>query len=194
MNTLNNIRIGSDFELFLSNTEEIVESPSSNVLGTKGNERVHQDGIMTSKDGASSEVAIPCTNSRETFIRYIERGLSTTETISKLKVSKVTSHTFKKLSTEGQILGCSPSYGMYQKTLLKPEPILSKPMFRTAGGHLHIDSSPENNERLTYWLDCLLGIPSVLEDTDVSRRELYGVAGDIRMKSYGIEYRVLSSY
>jgi hypothetical protein len=42
--------------------------------------------------------------------------------------------------------------------------------------------------------DYLLGLPSLLEDNDTRRRELYGKAGACRLKSYGPEYRTLSNY
>jgi hypothetical protein len=40
----------------------------------------------------------------------------------------------------------------------------------------------------------LLGIPSVLLDDDTRRRSMYGAAGAIRIKAYGVEYRVLSNF
>jgi len=45
-------------------------------------------------------------------------------------------------------------------------------------------------------LDIILGITSVLMDnrTNKERRKMYGKAGDYRLKSYGIEYRVLSNH
>ena len=46
-------------------------------------------------------------------------------------------------------------------------------------------------------LDLFLGIPSVLIDKDmtqINRRQAFGTAGAYRSKSYGLEYRVLSSW
>jgi hypothetical protein len=42
--------------------------------------------------------------------------------------------------------------------------------------------------------DLHLGVPSVLMDNGLLRKELYGKAGAYRKKSYGGEYRTLSNY
>ena len=42
-------------------------------------------------------------------------------------------------------------------------------------------------------MDFFLGLPSVLYDADTERRKLYGKAGAMRYKPYGVEYRTLSN-
>jgi hypothetical protein len=44
------------------------------------------------------------------------------------------------------------------------------------------------------YIDAFVGIPSILYDTDVERRSLYGKAGCFRLQPYGFEYRTLSSF
>lgn len=44
------------------------------------------------------------------------------------------------------------------------------------------------------YIDAIVGLPSILFDTDVERRNLYGKAGCFRLQKYGFEYRTLSSY
>ena len=76
-------------------------------------------------------------------------------------------------------------------------------MFRTAAGHIHIGwtedqdiNDPVHQNRcnlIARELDFYLGLPSLFYDDDTQRREMYGKAGCIRYKSYGVEYRTLSN-
>jgi hypothetical protein len=43
-------------------------------------------------------------------------------------------------------------------------------------------------------LDYVIGLPSILIDTDSQRRKLYGKAGSMRHKDYGVEYRTVSNF
>ena len=43
-------------------------------------------------------------------------------------------------------------------------------------------------------MDYAIGVPSVLIDSDKARRRLYGKAGSMRHKPYGVEYRTLSNF
>jgi hypothetical protein len=95
--------------------------------------------------------------------------------------------------------GCTPDYNAFTGAV-NPRPEATEQRLRTAGGHVHIGYShlttvTESNQRAVINLcDYLLGLPSLLEDTDSRRRELYGKAGACRFKSYGVEYRTLSNY
>lgn len=44
------------------------------------------------------------------------------------------------------------------------------------------------------YIDAFVGLPSIIYDTDVERRKLYGKAGCFRLQPYGFEYRTLSSF
>lgn len=95
--------------------------------------------------------------------------------------------------------GCTPDYNGFTGEV-NPKPSATNNNLRTAGGHVHIGYSHLTTvtERLSRDIVCmcdyLLGLPSLLEDTDSRRRELYGKAGACRLKSYGPEYRTLSNY
>jgi hypothetical protein len=79
---------------------------------------------------------------------------------------------------------------------------------RAAGGHLHISydqavGEPMNRIKMARALDLVLGVPSVIHDSDSARRTLYGKAGSFRPKDTlqetpdpydGIEYRTLSNF
>lgn len=98
-------------------------------------------------------------------------------------------------------LGCDPDYNSWSGTA-NVRPDGDRPM-RTASGHVHIGwtsdedpSSPEHKHRCQLagqQLDFFLGLGSLFYDADKERREMYGKAGAIRFKPYGVEYRTLSN-
>ena len=79
---------------------------------------------------------------------------------------------------------------------------------RAAGGHLHISfdqsvDQPMERIKMVRALDLVLGVPSVIHDSDAIRRTLYGKAGSFRPKDTlqetpdpydGVEYRTLSNF
>lgn len=102
---------------------------------------------------------------------------------------------------EAKILGCDPDFNAWDmKENIPPNAELP---FRTAAGHIHIGWTDKANvkdilhlgmiEGLVKQLDFFLGLPSVVFDDDVKRREMYGKAGAFRPKPYGCEYRTLSN-
>lgn len=93
--------------------------------------------------------------------------------------------------------GCTPDYNALTNTE-NPRPSATEQNLRTAGGHVHIGFpvtvTAELQRNVIIACDYLLGLPSLLEDKDTRRRELYGAAGACRFKPYGVEYRTLSNY
>ena len=123
---------------------------------------------------------------------------------------------------ESLILGCSPDINIYNSSINKKKSG-EELAVRTAGGHVHLSIKEydwkslikkqafsingnkinvilpsENGEKIIKniikWMDLMAGILSVLLDEKTGRREIYGKAGDIRVKEYGIEYRALSNF
>ncbi len=98
-------------------------------------------------------------------------------------------------------MGCQPDFDSYTMAD-NPRPNGATTL-RTASGHIHIGFcdgadplDPDHIRRcavLAKHLDLFLGIRSLEWDTDQTRRTLYGKAGAIRIKPYGLEYRVLSN-
>ena len=106
-----------------------------------------------------------------------------------------------KQPKEAAELGCNPDFNAYTgKPNPRPDALMP---FRTASGHIHIgwtkDVDPLDPGHfdacvlLTKALDIELGLPALLWEQDLRRKELYGKAGAFRPKSYGMEYRVLSN-
>ena len=99
-------------------------------------------------------------------------------------------------SEEARLFGCDPDFNAY--TLSEnPKPKGTSTNLRSAGFHVHIGYRHNNQDasvELVKYLDCYLGVPSIVEDPDTKRRSLYGKAGAFRLQDWGVEYRSLSSY
>ena len=103
-------------------------------------------------------------------------------------------------------LGCDPDFNAWTGEVNPYPDTTEDPLLRTASGHVHIgwcadEPMPVTDEihvghcrDLVKQLDWFLGAWSVLKDSDVTRRKLYGKAGAFRPKPYGVEYRVLSNF
>lgn len=98
-------------------------------------------------------------------------------------------------------LGCDPDYNGWTG-MVNHKPDGERPM-RTASGHVHIGwtnkvdiNNPEHQgmcQAAARQMDFYLGLPSLMYDADTERREMYGKAGCLRYKPYGVEYRTLSN-
>lgn len=101
-----------------------------------------------------------------------------------------------------QELGCDPDFNAWTGSQ-NPQPDPSGRPMRTAAGHIHIGWTQgadiydkEHFDfacRIARQMDYYLGIHSLIWDADATRRQLYGKAGAMRVKPYGVEYRVLSN-
>jgi hypothetical protein len=127
---------------------------------------------------------------------------------------EVTKAEFETLSPKNRILGCNPSWSIYEAEYdlgINPN---AYPL-RSAGGHIHIGrlhdvNKADKEERevavdamfaspsaLVAMLDIIVGNTCVLIDRDpgnVIRRKVYGRAGEYRMPKHGLEYRTLSNF
>ena len=98
-------------------------------------------------------------------------------------------------SEQASEFGCDPDYNAY--TFTSNEVERTDMTLRTSGGHIHVGyDNPDLNTNIDIVraMDLFLGVPSILLDTDKERRIMYGKAGAHRMKKYGPEYRVLSTF
>jgi hypothetical protein len=99
-------------------------------------------------------------------------------------------------------LGCEPDLNAWTGKWNKPPN--ANVNFRTGAGHVHLGwtegmdiNDPEHRlaaRMMGKQLDYALYLPSLLVDRDDERRKLYGKTGAIRIKPYGMEYRVLSNF
>ena len=191
--------IGCDPELFLKNNEQKLISVVGLIGGTKENPLPIGEGCAIQEDNVAAEFCIPpCSTARE-FITSIQYALSDIQTrAGKLGLSLATltaSASFDRdqlRTNAARQFGCDPDYNVYTQKA-NPRPKATDKTLRSAGGHVHVgtDKDPFSMGKT---LDLLLGVPSVLLDKDEKRRLLYGKAGAIRFKPYGLEYRTLSNF
>jgi hypothetical protein len=201
------IKIGCDPELFVVNEEGKPRSAYGLVPGTKeAPHKVPKGAIQV--DGMVLEFNIDPANSEDEFVDNIRtvmqelRNATPSEYKFLIKPSVRFHHShLKKQPDEAKELGCQPDFNVYTMRE-NPRPNAATTL-RTASGHIHIglkEGADPNDEAHIIWcatlakhLDLFLGIRSLEWDKDKTRRLLYGNPGAIRIKPYGLEYRVLSN-
>ena len=193
--------IGADPELFLVNNVGKFISSIGKFGGTKQAPRPlksHIKGLMVQEDNVAVEFNIPYAKKLSTFRSYINGGLRAIEKEAKklrLKLSISPSAEFEDDQLQDQrarVFGCEPDFNVWTLQM-NPRPHAVNKNLRSAGGHLHYGYT-KDRIGLGRSCDLFLGCPSILFDSDQNRRLLYGKAGCIRQKSYGIEYRTLSNF
>jgi hypothetical protein len=203
----NNYTIGSDPELFLFNkkTKKVV-SAIEKIPGCK--EEPFREGLPEGfglqTDNILAEFNVPPVTNEESwvaniefmkdFIRSTAQAIDENFDILCQASSKVPLKELKH--PQAKEFGCDPDFCIYTAG---PNEVgkAAKTSLRSAGFHIHV-GYPENNidtsVAMLHYIDAIVGLPSILYDTDVERRNLYGKAGCFRLQPYGFEYRTLSSF
>lgn len=158
-------------------------------------------GFAIQEDNVAAEYNIPASKTAKEFATNILRGLKYVDKQAKKQGYKVVCESamhfsLMQLATpHAQNLGCEPDFNAWTKSLNKsPQPPNT---LRTAAGHVHVSwNGPTGDSAMLFGraLDVFLGIPSLLVTNPNERRQLYGKAGAIRLKPYGVEYRVLDNF
>lgn len=199
-----NITLGADPEVFLVDKNGLPVSAEGKIGGTKEMpKRIPElaEGFAVQEDNVAAEFNIPPSKSAEEFDTNLFRGLRYLTKVAKKNGHKLAFVDSLHFSAEAlatphaQRLGCEPDLNAWlQRYNPAPNPPAT---LRTAAGHVHIGYlKPTDDSRfnLAKACDLFLGVPSILVTPKTERRSLYGKAGAIRMKPYGIEYRSLSNW
>lgn len=196
------LTIGSDPEFFLTDTEGNVLPSQERIPGTKEHPEKVNYG-MIHRDNVAVEInTIPAESSDE-FIQNTTNLIQEVRALiepSGLDILIQPGAEFDELDIlhpEALTFGCEGDLdAWFMEEPTAPDPF-SVGNYRSAGGHIHLGFPEEDNEfRLSVakTLDALVGMPSVLLDSDQKRRKLYGQGGRVRIKPYGVEYRVPSNF
>jgi hypothetical protein len=192
------MRIGSDPEFFLQQNNNPV-AVCGLINHDKWNPLQYPDmpnGYTVQEDNVAVEFGIPPASSAQEFVDHMRKV--------KARFKKDFKHlTFSKLSAVvfpedqlqhpmAKVFGCEPDFNAWTKNV-NPKPNAANPSLRSAGGHVHVETKLEPFS-VGRAMDCYLGVPSVLMDSGELRKQLYGKHGAMRVKPYGMEYRVLSNF
>jgi hypothetical protein len=199
--------LGCDPEIFCLNDKEEYKSAIDTFGGTKELPRrldVLGDGFAVQEDNVALEFNIPPSSTSDEFNKNINAVVNYLATIAKdafnLHFSKESGVYFpveELMDPRALEFGCDPDYNGWTGKK-NPRPEGASPRLRSAGGHVHVGLeqklSMKDKMRIVRLMDLHLGIPSVLLDNGIIRKELYGKAGAMRFKPYGLEYRTLSNF
>lgn len=199
------ILIGCDPELFVKQ-QGIFKSAFGLITGDKKSpQRVRNGAVQV--DGMALEFNIDPAKDEDEFCYNVNDVLEQMKLmvpefeVVATPVAHFTDEYMKQQPPAALELGCDPDYNAWSNTI-NVKPNAQRPM-RTASGHVHIGWT--NNEETTNeqhaercrmvgrQMDFYLGLGSLMYDSDTERREMYGKAGCIRYKPYGVEYRTLSN-
>ena len=198
--------LGADPELFLQkNGEKKILSAIGKIGGTKKAPKPAEGlakGYAYQEDNVLVEYNIPPAADVREFT-YANNTMMTY--LNKMVGEKYDCHLVVKAShvmdddqlqePEAHVFGCDPDFNVWTMED-NPPPFNENPNLRSAGGHLHVGAKMTRMEKflLGRLLDASVGLWSVIKDSDKRRRGLYGKAGAIREKPYGMEYRTLSNF
>jgi hypothetical protein len=199
------ILVGCDPEVFVRKGGEFV-SAFGLIKGDKQNpQKVNRGAVQV--DGMALEFNIDPAHSEDEFCLNVQDVFATMCSMVpgyEVIATPVAHFSYEYMKTqpkEALELGCDPDYNAWSN-MVNIKPNGDRPM-RTASGHIHIGWTGDENvddanhrhrcNLVAQQLDFYLGLGSLAYDSDIERREMYGKAGCVRYKPYGVEYRTLSN-
>lgn len=206
------ITLGSDPEILLvDNTSGKAFGARDCSTGTKESPEPVKNGAVQ-VDGMALEFNIDPASTIDQWVEYHSSVLDQLESkanAQNLSVCDVSLLDYSKYintmnpTDDELIFGCDPDLNAGTGAENSMPDNDGSIMFRTAGGHVHVGFSDwsetcgdalETARTLVKMMDATLGLWSVIEDSGIERKQLYGKAGAFRVKSYGFEYRTLSNF
>lgn len=202
---------GCDPECFILNTKTGQHVSAEGLIpGTKVEPYLVKHGAVQ-VDGMAAEFNTDPTNNFKDWnrniqavINQLQKMLPKDHVLDFIPSVNFKPEVFDNAPDKAKELGCSPDFNAWTGEVNPPPAMHGNPLLRTAAGHIHIGWCTDgdltdmqhimNCRDLVKQLDWYLGGWSVREDTDPTRRQLYGRAGACRYKTYGVEYRVLSNF
>lgn len=201
MNTQRTLTIGADPELFLvdPNSGKFISS-IDRIGGTKDQPFSIDGGCAVQEDNVAVEFNIPPSKTVQEFIDSCDNALNYltwaagNQGLNLMVVPSAKFDDDQLQDARALQFGCEPDFNAWQDGKRNPRPKAKNTHLRSAGGHIHVGGVGDlDPKEVVRFLDWTIGVPMVLHDEDVERRQLYGRAGAYRPKSYGLEYRTPSN-
>ncbi len=189
--------LGCDPEFFLKQNNKHVVAVGL-IGGTKDFPRALDDkGHAVLEDNVAVEFNIPPAHNHHDFIKSIQHVMNELhKELPDYQFSDASSVIFNEddlWHPQALEFGCEPDYNAWTKEQ-NPRPKASDACLRSAGGHVHVGTDLDKIQVIRA-MDFFLGVPSIkLDKYGARRRALYGGAGCMREKPYGVEYRTLSNF
>jgi hypothetical protein len=199
------ILVGCDPEVFVKQNG-VFKSAYGLIKGDKKHPMKVDKGAVQ-VDGMALEFNIDPARSEDEFSVNVQHVFNTMKLmvpdyeVVAVPVAHFDNGYMKTQPMEALELGCDPDYNAWAG-IANVKPNADRPM-RTASGHVHIGWTNDKDIQdaghigmcndVAKQMDFMLGLPSLMYDDDVLRREMYGKAGCCRYKPYGVEYRTLSN-
>jgi hypothetical protein len=210
------LTVGSDPEAFLRDKNGELISAIGLVPGTKEqphktvNGSVQHDNILAEFNSKPANSVLEFIDNHKLIISDLNSILTPLNLHLDFIASAMCSDALLS-NPISRVAGCDPDYNAWELCRNTPASYTFTNL-RAAGGHVHIAfdqavNNPKARINFIRALDMVLGVPSVILDTDVARRGVYGKAGSFRPKDTinfdsdigpdpydGVEYRTLSNF
>lgn len=206
--TISPLLLAADPEMFTKDSNNVITSVAGMLGCDKWNKLKVSDGVNLQEDNVLVEFDIAPCDSFAGFNKLLKEGIEASRKIIHPFGFEIAEGISSHIYSEAEIasfhesvleFGCVPDYNGLTG-IPNPRPQAVNSGLRSAGGHIHfgfsgdVEVSTQTQAKMTIMCDMFLGLTSLLIDDDNRRRELYGQAGSIRYKDYGIEYRSLSNF
>lgn len=161
-------------------------------------------GYLLYADNVMAELAFPPSSSPGEFLITISRAIKMAHAHlgDRYVLLPLATHRFLDEDMQdprAREAGCSPNFSAWTDSVNQPPKFTDN--LRTGSFHIHIGHPSlldrQAKLRMVKLLDRYLGLAALIWDTDsgsITRRLLYGQAGEYRPTDYGVEYRVLGPY
>lgn len=195
------VTIGNDVEFILTRGDSAV-SVIGMIGGTKRDPLPCKLGALQ-EDNVVAEINIHPAKTRAEWERNITTVVK--ELQKKLpdgiKISKAASEIFSPdelAHPQAQEFGCEPDMNAWVQRENKFKKLSGElARLRSAGGHVHVGIDLKtvlDGFSLIKCMDTFIGLQAVIVDHDIRRKLLYGKAGAMRFKPYGVEWRTPSNF